>query len=98
MQNTLDFELPLTNAGRLIPVHFRRHYFTVCESDARDTLTLAPPPTAVRLTQARDFADSRTAGNRFDLSDLANDFEVHAKMLPNAELTVKGGAVIGVFG
>lgn len=61
----------------------------ILKSDSRDAFLFAPTASAVPLTQAGEFTDAGAAGNSLDSRDIADDFEVHATIVPNLGDQVK---------
>src|SRR5215475_10604672 len=78
-ENAADLEVLATDTVRFIPMDLGSPYPTIGELDQSLTLHLPPAPAAVRSTQEAPDANSAAFGNDFDVFDLADQLEVHAR-------------------
>ncbi len=58
-------------------MHLRTTNTATCQTDSRYAFEFALPTGAVPLTNLRQVADAAARRDRFDIADLAEDFEVH---------------------
>ena len=64
-------------------MHFGDNNVSTPEANASHPLSFAPTAPAITLAKARQLADSRPHGKGLNCRDIANDFEVHAIIVPN---------------
>jgi hypothetical protein len=62
-------------------MQFGKSYSTASEAHLRHTLQLSPTARAKLSPYAREIANLSTAGNRFNLSNLTDDFKVHQQVI-----------------
>jgi hypothetical protein len=77
LEETLDFELFLSDASCFIPVDLCEVDAVVFQTNPGDALALSPPTTPVQLAQAFDFAYLGANRKGLDVADLADDGEEH---------------------
>lgn len=64
-----------------IPVNFGLPHPAAGKAHHTETLELAPAPGAITLPYACQTSDATPCGNRLDLRNLPNNFEVHLRAL-----------------
>jgi hypothetical protein len=76
-----DLEAFSPNAVRLILVDLRFAHPTIVQPDRGGAFQLSPAPTTILRPQESSDPQSPAFGNHLDISDLAEQFEVHASFL-----------------
>lgn len=77
VQESLDSHFSLTYAMCLKPMYFRKAYRAVEQTDSCNPFQFPPTTWAVPLPQKGKYTNATTRGYRFDIGDLADDFELH---------------------
>ena len=78
---SFPFDFPFPNPMGFIPVDLGATYTPVGQTNERYPFQFTPAPTAVLPSQAHHFADGTPHGNGFNVSNVANDLEVHETVL-----------------
>ena len=81
-KEVLNLELFLADPCCLVPVDFCGVDGLVGESHFCDAFSLSPTPSAVDSPEARKLSNARACGERLYARDLADDREVHRRILP----------------
>jgi len=79
VEEALDLDPPPTNAVRLVPVELRLADLIPREPDERDALEFAPATLAIPFASLLASSELPSRRDRFDLSDLPEDLEAHAR-------------------
>jgi hypothetical protein len=63
---------------RFIPVDFCKPNPAISETDSSNALHLPPVALAIQATKSREISDSSASRDRFNVSDIAGELEVHS--------------------
>src|SRR5207244_12944580 len=77
----LALELFLADAVRFIPMDFSEPNPAVPQANPCAALHLPPVPFAIQASEPCEVADSATGRDRFDVGDVADEFEVHRRRI-----------------
>src|SRR3954471_16478214 len=69
----LDLELFAPDAMGFVPVYLGEPQRAVFQTDSSYAFAFSPPATAVKLPQPTNFADGRSRGDGFNISDFPDD-------------------------
>src|SRR5450759_1925055 len=82
VEESLDLDVPATDAMRFIPVKLRLADVAVFdEANERDALVFTPTCFSISFLQVTKDPDSLVNRNGFDLGEFADDLEVHARKI-----------------
>jgi hypothetical protein len=69
-------------------MYFSKHDVTTRKSNSRNALALSPSAASIALSQPSQLPDARTYRDGLDCADLADDFERHVTIVPDARTRV----------
>ena len=85
----LELHFTPPDASRFVPMDFRQADRTVLELDSSHALAFAPLGATVPPAEPRDLPNRGTGGNRLNVSDTAQDPEVHGGTVSESAREVK---------
>jgi hypothetical protein len=95
LEESLDLELLLADAGCFIPVDLSQVDAVVFQADSGYALSLAPSSAPVEFTQSLDLSYLGPDRECLDVADIADDGEEHGKRLSESAKMQRAGQCSG---
>src|SRR5438876_9552185 len=80
-EQVLYLEFLTSDSSRFIPVYFSEMDGAIRQPDTRDALAFAPATTSIHSLQSGDFVYSGSYGERLDIRNVAQNLEMHERIV-----------------